>query len=238
MVRPSAATEAPAATDAQIHDRIVDAVLDQRLAPGTRLAEDKLGQIFGVSRTRIRQVLIRLAGEQLVTLTMNRGARIAEPTPAEAREVFEVRRLIEPALLAGFIQAAGRAEHAGLKRWIDAEERARAEGDTRAAIRAAGLFHLYIAEHAGNATLARMMRELTSRTALVLMSYGPATIHEGAPQAGCECHEHRALHAAIRLGDTKAATRLMVAHLARLESELVFERESAPAPGLAELLGA
>lgn len=233
-------TASTAPTDAQIHDRIVDAVLDQRLAPGTRLAEDTLGQIFGVSRTRIRQVLIRLAGEQLVTLTMNRGARVAEPSPNEAREVFAVRRLIEPSLVAGFIAHAGRAEQAGLKRWIDAEEAARTAGDARAAIRAAGLFHVCIAEHAGNATLARLMRELTSRTSLVLMSYGPAKVGEfAAPgrRGGCECHEHRGLYAAIRLGDAKAAGKLMVSHLDRLESELEFHPAAPPLPGLAELLG-
>jgi DNA-binding GntR family transcriptional regulator len=227
-------------TDAQIHDRIVNAVLDQRLPPGTRLAEDKLGQVFGVSRTRIRQVLIRLAGEQLVTLTPNRGARVAEPTAAEAQEVFAVRRLIEPALVAGFIGRAGRDELAGLKRWIDDEEAARRAGDAQAAIRTAGLFHLHIAAHAGNATLERLMRELTSRTALVLMSFGPADLGERDPGAGpggsCACHEHRSLYAAIRLRDVAAANRLMLEHLARLEAQLEFDLVPTAEPDLAQML--
>jgi DNA-binding FadR family transcriptional regulator len=47
-----------------------------------------------VSRTRIRQVLIRLAGEDLVTLVPNGGARAAEPTSDEVREIFGARRRI------------------------------------------------------------------------------------------------------------------------------------------------
>ncbi|SDJ56264.1 hypothetical protein SAMN04489709_10579 [Paracidovorax citrulli] len=56
------------------------------------------GEGPGVPRTRVRPVLVRLAGEQVVTLTLTprRGASIARPTVDEAREVFEARRLIEP----------------------------------------------------------------------------------------------------------------------------------------------
>ena len=55
-----------AVSDDEIYRRFVDALLDHRLAPGTKLIEDQLAQAFGVSRTRIRPVLARLAGEQLV----------------------------------------------------------------------------------------------------------------------------------------------------------------------------
>jgi DNA-binding GntR family transcriptional regulator len=229
---PSAAT-GPAPTDAQIHERIVSALMDQRLVPGTRLAEDKLGQVFGVSRTRIRQVLIRLASEQLVTLVPNCGASVAQPTPAEAREVFGVRRLVEPPLLAAFIDAASPAALRGLKHWIDEEERLRAAGERRAAIRMAGAFHLHIAEHAGNATLERLLRELVSRTSLVLMSYGP---HDLGEPPSCGCQDHRSLMAAVRLRDKSAAGRLMVAHLGRLEAQLVFDAPVPSTPDLADLL--
>ena len=78
-----------------IYERMVATILDHRLSPGTKLVEDKLATAFGVSRTRIRPVLVRLANEQIVTLTPNRGAMVAQPTQTEAREVFEVRRMIE-----------------------------------------------------------------------------------------------------------------------------------------------
>lgn len=223
-------------SDADIHARLADAVLDQRLAPGQRLREDELGQAFGVSRTRIRQVLIRLSSEDLVTLVPNAGARVAEPTPAEAREVFGARRLIEPELLSSFVARATASDLRTLQGWIRDEERARAEGRRHDAIRHAGAFHLHIAEHAGNRTLARLLRPLVMRTSLVLMRYGPQEIRDVA-DAGCNCQEHRTILAALKLRDGAAASRSMLAHLARLEAQLRFDVEERPAPGLAMLLG-
>jgi DNA-binding GntR family transcriptional regulator len=226
-------------SDADIHARLAEAVLDQRLAPGQRLREDELGQAFGVSRTRIRQVLIRLASEDLVTLVPNAGARVAEPTPDEAREVFGARRLIEPELIAAFVARATAADLRALQGWIRDEERARAEGRRHDAIRHAGAFHLHVAARAGNRTLERLLRPLVMRTSLVLLRYGPQEIRDGGPgtEGGCDCHEHRTILAAIKLRDGAAAGRAMVDHLSRLESQLRFEAPERPAPGLAMLLG-
>ena len=78
-------------SDNDMYDRMVSAILDHKLPPGTKLVEDKLAAAFGVSRTRVRPVLVRLANEQVVTLTPNRGASIAQPTPQEALEAEMVR---------------------------------------------------------------------------------------------------------------------------------------------------
>lgn len=93
-------------TDAEIYDRVISAILDHRLLPGTKLVEDKLAGAFGVSRTRIRPVLVRLANENVVIMRPNRGAVVAEPPPAEAHEVFEARRLIEPTLVQAYMADA------------------------------------------------------------------------------------------------------------------------------------
>jgi DNA-binding GntR family transcriptional regulator len=235
------AAAAPAPTDADIHARLFDAMLDHRLVPGMRLREDELGRAFGVSRTRIRQVLIRLATEQLVSLVPNVGARVAEPTPADAAEVFDARRLIEPALLESFIVRAGAAELRALQGWITAEERARKAGERHTAIRCAGGFHLHLAEHAGNRTLARQLRELVTRTSLILMRWGPQEIRDPARNAGggfaCDCHEHRGIFAAVKLRDARAAAEFMQQHLTRLQSQLRFESAAPAAPRVADLLG-
>ena len=224
----SSATTAPAPlSDADIYDRIVSAILDHHLPPGTKLVEDKLATAFGVSRTRIRPVLVRLANEQVVTLTPNRGASIAQPTAQEAREVFEVRRLIEPTLVERFIARATAADMATLARCIT--------GDMRRAIRLAGDFHLRIADAAGHDTLGRILRELTSRTSLVLMAYSSAHAHERMEATACGCREHRALLDAIRLRDAKEAAQRMRDHLSRLESQLQFHQPDASPPDLINL---
>ena len=225
-------------SDNDMYDRMVSAILDHRLPPGTKLVEDKLAAAFGVTRTRVRPVLVRLANEQVVTLTPNRGASIAQPTPQEALEVFEARRLLEPRLVQLFIANATDADIAALRTCIEDEEAARASGDMRRAIRLSGDFHLYIAQAAGHQTLGRILRELVSRTSLILMTYSPAHAQTREEATACGCRDHRALIDAIRLRDAKEAASRMVEHLVRIESQLEFTPAAAGTLDLAQLLGA
>ncbi len=223
-------------SDNDIYERIVSAILDHRLQPGTKLVEDKLGTAFGVSRTRIRPVLVRLANEQIVTMVPNRGACVAQPTEQEAREVFEARRLVEPPLLERFMGIATPADIAILAHFIAEEEAARAKGNLRHAIRMSGDFHLQIAERAGQQTLGRILRELVSRTSLILMTWGPVAL-PGSRAGACGCQEHRSVLDAIRLRDVAAATRLMREHLEHLEAQVRFDVAATASPDLIELFG-
>lgn len=224
-------------TDGEMYERVIGAILDQRLPPGTRLVEDRLAHAFGVSRTRVRPVLVRLASEQVVTLSPNRAATVARPSEQEAREVFEARRLIEPRLVELFIDRAGEREMAALKQFIVEEEAARMAGDMRRAIRLSGDFHLEIARGSGHQTLGRVLRELIPRTSLALMSYSPAHAQARSDATACGCREHRGLLAAIRLRDKPEAARRMVEHLGELEARLDFRARPAGSPDLADLLG-
>lgn len=226
-----------ALTENEIYERMVATILDHRLPPGTKLVEDRLATAFGVSRTRIRPVLVRLANEQIVTLTLNRGATVAQPTEREAREVFEVRRMIEPALIEYFIANAGPDDIETLTRCIAEEEVARRTGDMRRAIRLSGDFHLHIASAAGHQTLGRILRELVSRTSLILMTYSVNQNQGRIESSACGCQEHRALLDAIRLRDLREAVRLMGEHLTQLESQLQFTPPSTEATDLLSLFG-
>lgn len=230
----TATTEQPGAwTEEGIYQRMVQTIRDHQLHPGTKLGEDRLASAFGVSRTRIRPVLARLAGEHVVTLTPNRGATVARPTEQEAREVFQVRRLVEPTLVAAFMQRASDADFQRLLHCITQEDAARLQGERHRAIRLAGAFHLHIAELSQHQTLGRIMGELVSRTSLVLMAYGQSAAPVGDPALGmCGCHDHRALLDAMRLGDCALAEELMREHLHSLEAQLRFMPPPAEAPNL------
>ena len=232
------AMEDPVAlTENEIYERMVATILDHRLPPGTKLIEDRLATAVGVSRTRIRPVLVRLANEQIVVLTPNRGATVARPTEQEAREVFQVRRMIEPTLIECFIDNASAADIATLTQCIADEEAARASGDMRRAIRLSGDFHLHIANASQHQTLGRILRELVSRTSLVLMTYRANPLLTLPPLSACGCQEHRALLNAIRLRDPAAAARLMLGHLQQLESQLQFAGPAAELPDFISLFG-
>ena len=81
-----------------IRDALRDAIVDRRLAPGTKLSEAEVGTLFDVSRTVVRDSLQMLAFEGLVKTERNRGAFVSNPSTEEARQVFASRRLLEAAL--------------------------------------------------------------------------------------------------------------------------------------------
>lgn len=236
MTPATAAETEPTVSDETIYERLVAAILDQRLPPGTKLVSDRLAQAFGVSRTRIHPVLVRLANERIVTFTPRRGASVAQPTVQEAREVFEVRGMIEPRLVALYIANASGEALQGLADCIAQEEAAHAAGETPRAVRLSGEFHLLIAEGSGHQTLGRVLRELVFRTSLIIMRYGADT---GTAQngPGCGCNEHRKLLDAIRLGDAKEAARIMREHLELIESQLRFTERPEGPPDLSSLFG-
>ena len=67
--------------DQRMRADIAEAIFDQRMAPGTRLSEAGLGEIYGVSRTVVRKALFHLAADKLVDIRPNRGAIVWQPSP-------------------------------------------------------------------------------------------------------------------------------------------------------------
>ncbi|WP_210454840.1 GntR family transcriptional regulator, partial [Pantoea ananatis] len=85
--------------DESIFQALMTAIVEHQLLPGSKLPEEALAEVFGVSRTGIRKVLQRLAAVQMVTLTPKRGAHVACPTVEEAQQIFRTRALLEVANL-------------------------------------------------------------------------------------------------------------------------------------------
>lgn len=211
----------PAALDTEaIAARIAEAIASHRLAPGAKLGEEALGEIFGVSRTKIRQALFQLASDKLITLIPGRGAFVAQPTVREAREVFEARRVVEAALIALFVERAGDAEIGELRAHMAEQEKASAAGDVKTRNQLLGEFHNVIARLAGNAVLAEIVDELVARTSLITLLY------QNTRGAAESLEEHRELMKAIEKRDARAAVRLMTVHLDDVERGLVLKEES------------
>ena len=97
--RQAAAGAPPAGATQRIVESITEAIVARRLMPGTKLAEQKIADIFKVSRTLVRQALNQLSRDRLVTLEAARGAFVAMPSVEEAHQVFELRQMIEAAMV-------------------------------------------------------------------------------------------------------------------------------------------
>ncbi|WP_046869477.1 GntR family transcriptional regulator [Microvirga massiliensis] len=206
---------APAgAPAAEIHRSLVTAITDHRLPPGTKLGEDRLAQIFRVSRARIREVLMWLSHERLVTLQPNRGAFVAEPTVRETQEICEARRVIEAATVATVARQADQPKLARLRGILEREAKAWETGDRFAAVRTSREFHLAIAELAGNSILAETLHNILSRNSLSIARY------EGRGSPGCLCPEHFDILQAIERSDASSAAELMIRHLDHIEQRM------------------
>jgi DNA-binding GntR family transcriptional regulator len=201
----------------EIYEKIYVAILEHRLHPGTKLVEERLADIFGASRARIREVLARLAHEQIVEIYPQRGAYVSKPTPEQARDVFEARRVIEPAVLRRLIETLTPEKLERLRQHQTLEQEARRRDDKRAVIRLSGEFHSLAAELAGNATLARTLRELSVLTCLMIFLYDAPTA------SSCRADEHSQIIEAIAKRDATKAQRLMLEHLQHIQDSMTLE---------------
>ncbi len=191
-----------------IYGALLEAILANRLSPLTRLPEDDLGGIYGASRTIVRSALEALARDGVLVIEPNRGAFVASPGVAEAREVFDARLLIEPRLPPPPPPPAGEAEAGRLAAHLDEERSAVADQRQQHAILLSGRFHVLVAEIAGQGTLARFVRELVSRSSLIVALYWRQK------EATCSCHAHEDIARALGAGDGERAAALMAEHLA------------------------
>ncbi|WP_142847643.1 GntR family transcriptional regulator [Telmatospirillum sp. J64-1] len=222
----SGASGGSVSAERRIYEAIHDAIAERRLPAGTKLVEDHLAGIFGVSRARIRKVLHSLAHDKLVTLQPNRGAFVAHPTVKEARDVFTARRVIEEAITRIVAREAGAAELRRLERHIAAEEAAHQRHDRRAEIKLSGEFHLLLAEIADNIILADLLKELVLRSSLII------AVYEAPGAVGCSPEEHRDLLERLVAGDVDGAAAVMERHLRAVEARLALDVEE---PGAVDL---
>jgi DNA-binding GntR family transcriptional regulator len=206
-----------------IRDQLRDAIVDRRLAPGTKLSEGEVGSLFDVSRTVARAALQMLGFEGLVRIERNRGAFVANPDPEEARQVFAARRLVEPGIAAEACVRATPADLAAMRAHLVEEARhmnARGPSARRAEIRASGEFHLLLAAAAGNAIMHRFMEELIARSSLVIALYG----RSGA--SSCGHGEHGAIVDALARRDAAGVQELVSQHIDHIEHDLDLTQQA------------
>lgn len=207
-------TRSSPATAEAIAAKLTEAVHEHRVLPGMKLSEDEVGEIFGVGRTVVRQALRSMAHEGLLTIERNRGAFVAKPSVREAREVFEARALLEPRTARAAAERATAADIATLERHITDEHAALESGEAGRALKLSGEFHIEIARIADQNTIEAFIRQLVSRSSLVIALYWRRR------NALCESHAHHALVKAFRDNDGDTAEELMKGHLVDLLSQL------------------
>ena len=208
-----------------IEATLLSAIVEGRIKPGNRLSENQLAEVFGVSRTLVREALSRLEARNIVLVKPRKGWFVVEPSATEAAEVYATRRIIEFGYLVN--SAPFTAEQiADLQQHID-EERAAVElGDKTRLTYLMGDFHVRIVKQSGNATLVETMRTLAARTNLISLRY------QSEHNALSSHQDHLEIFNAIRHGDMKTAAQLSYQHLEDVEAGIMIDA----APDAIELL--
>jgi DNA-binding GntR family transcriptional regulator len=216
------------AAEDRVFNAVLNAILEHRLAPGTKLVERDLSELLGASRGAVRAALARLGHSLLVELRPNRGAVIANPTAAETHDVFEARRVIESAVVQQLARSVTAKQLAELRAFLAEEQKAYDRGDRKTGQRLSIRFHKVLSELAGNAELDRFMEHLICRTPLLTLA------HKGPRLAYCGVGEHREVIEALAKRDPALAMKRMNAHLTALEGQLRVEDDPRPASTLSE----
>ena len=123
-------------SDDAIVERIVNAVMEQRLRAGAKLPESVLCDAFQCNRTQIRRILVVLAERGVVTLHANRGAFVSSPDATAAHEVFEARRAVERSIVLLAVERIEESALEGLRANVRAGAAAEARGDRSQSISA------------------------------------------------------------------------------------------------------
>lgn len=202
-----------------IVESLTRAIVEHRLHPGTKLAEQKLADHFGVSRTLVRQALFQLSQNRLIRMEPARGAFVATPSVEEAKHVFEVRRMLEIEMTRQFVRHVTPSKIKALQAHVAEERKAVEQQDVPGRTELLGDFHVRMAELLGNQVLADMLRDLISRCALITLMYQSS---HGAEHSN---DEHVAIVQALAAKDEARAVQLMEDHLRNVMSELTFDRK-------------
>jgi DNA-binding GntR family transcriptional regulator len=211
---------APASLADEIAYRLQRDILERRIGLGDRLAQDELCARFGVSRTPIREALMKLEASRLVELRPNRGAIVRIPGRREVQELYELRAELE-----GFAaeRSASRLDRVQLRRLdrlqgelaatvADGPASAGDDAAFAAAIGAANdAFHDLLLDVADNRALTEDVRRLRGRFPKDYVTEAAGSANE---LRALNVSEHDAIRAALAAGDGPNARRAMTDHVA------------------------
>ena len=199
------------------YHRIKDEILENRMAPGFQATEPEIAERLGMSRTPVREALIRLQEDGLVEVIPRRGMRVLPVSPDDMREIYEVLCCVEAE--AGMLLAARRPntrDTAPLEATIRDMEVALETDDLDAWAAADALYHETLVSLCGNGRLAAIATTYQNQAHRVRIF----TLRLRERPVG-STDDHRQQVAAILDGDVVRVQELFRAHRERAATELL-----------------
>ncbi|WP_405898682.1 GntR family transcriptional regulator [Streptomyces sp. NBC_00727] len=207
---PPPAKQPPAAE--RVYAHVKDAVLDRRYEGGTLLTEGGLAEAVGVSRTPVREALLRLEVEGLIKLYPKKGALVLAVSAQEIADVVETRLLVEEFAARKAVPASPQLI-SRLEGLLEEQRRFSEAGDLATVSVKDRCFHAEIVRHAGNEILSRLYDQLRDRQ----LRMGVAVMEAHPDRIAANIAEHSELLEAIRAGDAEGAAQVVRRHVGRVK---------------------
>jgi DNA-binding GntR family transcriptional regulator len=196
------------------------ALVSGRMVPGTTYSIPALAEQFGVSATPVREAMLDLVNEGIMSAVPNKGFRVVELSDAELDQITELRRLLEVPTVGELAGAIDRAAVRRLRALADAVSDAARRGDVVGYVEADRELHLALLAEAGNPRLVEMVGRLRDQSRL----YGLEQLAADGVLVDSAA-EHMRLIDALESGDRRAAERVMAHHLDHVRGIWASRRE-------------
>lgn len=197
----------PPAAD-RVYAHVKQGVLERRYEGGTLLTEGELAEAVGVSRTPVREALLRLEAEGLIKLYPKKGALVLPVSAQEIADVVETRQLVEEHAARKAVPASPRLI-ARLEELLAQQKEQAAAGDLAAAAVTDRCFHAEIVRSGGNDILSRLYDQLRDRQ----LRMGVAVMHAHPDRITKTLTEHEQILEALRAGDAETVVGLIHGHV-------------------------
>ncbi|MFF4539662.1 GntR family transcriptional regulator [Streptomyces aureus] len=208
---PPAATRPPVkqppAAD-RVYAHVKEGVLERRYEGGALLTEGELADAVGVSRTPVREALLRLEAEGLIKLYPKKGALVLPVSAQEIADVVETRQLVEEHAARKAVPASPQLL-SRLEELLERQKEQAAAGDLAAAAVTDRCFHAEIVRSGGNEILSRLYDQLRDRQ----LRMGVAVMHAHPDRITKTLVEHHQILQALRSGDADAVVGLIHGHV-------------------------
>jgi DNA-binding GntR family transcriptional regulator len=168
----------------QAFERLRDAIITGHFAPGARLIERELCEAMGVSRTSIREVLRRLEAEQLIEVEPRRGPIVARLSRKQVEEIYEVRALLEAAVVRRFALQASPENIAELRQIYEKLNVARSQVDVAGIVDTTRQFNEYMMDVVDHELISDIHQKLIARisVARVFAISVPGRLQQSGPE--------------------------------------------------------
>jgi DNA-binding GntR family transcriptional regulator len=206
-----------------VHRELRDDIVSMRRRPGEPIVEREIALAHGVSRTPVREALLRLAGEELVDIFPQSGTFVARIPVAALPEAILMRTALEQTTARLAAERADPGHLARLQELIDRQRRVEARGDGNRFHEADEAFHAAIAEAAGHPGIWRFIEQVK----IQVDRYRRLTLPVPGRMRRV-LKEHAAIVAAIEAHDAPGAAAAMAAHLEALRASIGDVRDLNP----------